>query len=490
MLKNHYIFIGYFNFSDMKLPRYYKLLVVTIFLSFCFQLDAQRPMGISFKRLFLDYQTLNGGDFGAFQDYTNGFEAGVHFPLSDHFMVNIPVKVGLGRKTEEIVNQNIYGIDAQLHWFFISHPDRFKPYLLVGGGAVHQDNEGFNFQAPAGLGLDIKLTENAYFNIQSEFRWSSLEDNNNFNHGVGFKYFFARKAQDTVVVVIDMDGDGINDEFDACPTVPGVMAFAGCPDRDGDGVQDSADDCPDVAGLIEMNGCPDGDGDGLADKLDDCPTVAGPLANKGCPTPKDTDGDGILDDADKCPDIAGLAKYLGCPDTDGDGVEDPIDNCPTIPGLVAFMGCPDTDKDGIEDTKDQCPNTYGPVSNHGCPILDAKDREVLTFAMKAVQFELGKATLKPESSSILNQIANIMKKYPDYKVSIEGHTDNTGSAEINAKLSEARAKACYDYLATKGVPASHMSYKGFGQTRPIADNGTYSGRTLNRRVEFNVTPIN
>ena len=83
-----------------------------------------------------------------------------------------------------------------------------------------------------------------------------------------------------------------------------------------------------------------------------------------------------------------------------------------------------------------------------------------------------------------------MRKYPDYNLSIEGHTDNTGGQEINEKLSESRAKACYDYLVSKGIPASRLKYKGFGQSRPIANNNTYSGRTLNRRVEFNMTPAN
>ena len=152
------------------------------------------------------------------------------------------------------------------------------------------------------------------------------------------------------------------------------------------------------------------------------------------------------------------------------------------------MGCPDTDKDGLEDSKDKCPNTYGPISNGGCPIIEAADREVLTFAMKAVQFQLGKATLVNESYGVLNQIVSIMNKYPDYKLSIDGHTDNTGAAEVNRKLSENRAKACYDYLLSKGIPANRMAYQGFGPTRPIADNSTYSGRTLNRRVEFNLTP--
>ncbi|HEX5111599.1 MAG TPA: OmpA family protein [Saprospiraceae bacterium] len=471
----------------MKISVYCKLLFTCFLIGSSLQLEAQKEMGISFKRLFLDYSTLNGGDFGAFQDWTNGFEAGVHFPLSEHIQINIPIKVGLGRNTDEIVNENIYGIDAQLHWFFLRNPDRFKPYLLIGGGAVQQDVAGFNFQAPGGIGLDIKMAKNAYFNLQAEYRYSSLEDNSNMHYGIGFKYYFTPKEPDTVAVV-DRDGDGVNDEFDVCPDIPGLIAFGGCPDRDGDGIQDSQDECPDIAGLVDFHGCPDKDGDGVPDLKDVCPTIPGPVSNDGCPV--DRDGDGVLDDSDLCPDVPGLAKFLGCPDTDGDGVEDPKDKCPATPGLETFAGCPDSDKDGIEDPKDRCPNTPGPVSNQGCPVLEAAEKEVLTFAMKAVQFELGKATLKPESSTVLTQIAGILKKYPDYKISIEGHTDNTGSAEVNQKLSENRAKACYDFLASKGVPTSRMSYKGFGQTRPIADNGTYSGRTLNRRVEFNVSPIN
>lgn len=459
----------------------------------------KKEIGLSFKRLFLDYQTLNGGDFGAFQDYRNGFEFGFHYPVAKPLMLNIPVKIGLGNKTSEFANHHIIGADLQLHLYPISNPNRFRPYLLGGGGFVWQGKDSVNLQVPAGIGVDIQLTRNAFFNIQSEFRWSSAEDNNNFNHGIGFKYFFAQKVesdsmytpQAPTTELADRDMDGIADEFDVCPDIKGLMAFAGCPDTDGDGVQDSKDDCIEVAGLIEMNGCPDSDGDGVSDKKDKCPNVAGLATNDGCPVErKDTDGDGIMDDVDKCPDAAGLSKFFGCPDTDNDGIEDSQDKCPTAAGLTAFMGCPDTDKDGIEDPKDKCPNTYGPVSNQGCPVIEAADREVLTFAMKAVQFELGKATLKPESYSILNQIVNIMKKYPDYKLTIEGHTDNTGAADVNQKLSDNRAKSCYDYLASKGIPTSRMTYKGYGQSRPIADNSTYSGRTLNRRVEFNLTPMN
>lgn len=429
-------------------------------------LSAQKPpVGVSFKRLFLDYQTLNGGDFGAFQDYRDGFEFGFHAPLSKKFMVNIPVKIGLSNKTEEIVNSSIIGLDAQMHYYPLNNPKNFNPYLLAGAGGVWQGMDSFNLQTPVGIGVDVKIAKNAYFNIQSEYRWSSAENNSNFNHGIGFKYFFGRKEVDTVAVLpildspkVDTDGDGIFDNEDLCPREPGLAVFGGCPDSDGDGIEDKLDDCPSIAGLLEFNGCPDSDGDGI----------------------KDTD--------DMCPTVAGVAAFKGCPDTDGDGIEDSMDKCPTVAGVSAFQGCPDTDGDGVEDSKDKCPVTPGPISNMGCPVIEESDREILTFAMKAVQFQLGKATLVSESYSVLNQIVTIMNKYPDYKLSIDGHTDNTGTAEVNRKLSENRAKACYDYLASKGIPTSRMSYQGFGPSKPIADNSTYSGRTLNRRVEFNLTP--
>ena len=151
---------------------------------------SSQKLGVSFKRLFLDYQTLQGGDFGALRDYRNGFEFGVHVPITDHLMVNVPIKLVLANKTDEVKNQHIIGADVQLHYYFLSNPDRFKPYILAGAGGVWQGKDSVNLQVPVGLGVDIRIAPNAYFNLQSEFRWSSVENNNNFNHGIGFKYFF------------------------------------------------------------------------------------------------------------------------------------------------------------------------------------------------------------------------------------------------------------------------------------------------------------
>jgi outer membrane protein OmpA-like peptidoglycan-associated protein len=80
----------------------------------------------------------------------------------------------------------------------------------------------------------------------------------------------------------------------------------------------------------------------------------------------------------------------------------------------------------------------------------------------------------------------ILQRYPDYKMRISGHTDSVGSAASNQELSERRAKACYDYLVAKGIDPERLSYEGFGESQPIADNRYREGREQNRRVEFDI----
>ena len=108
--------------------------------------------------------------------------------------------------------------------------------------------------------------------------------------------------------------------------------------------------------------------------------------------------------------------------------------------------------------------------------------------MRAVQFDTGRSTLKSESFDVLRQIADIMRRYPDYNLTISGHTDNTGKASSNQTLSERRANACFEYLITQGISGNRMTFAGFGESKPIASNDTLRGRTLNRRVEFNLIP--
>jgi OOP family OmpA-OmpF porin len=101
-----------------------------------------------------------------------------------------------------------------------------------------------------------------------------------------------------------------------------------------------------------------------------------------------------------------------------------------------------------------------------------------------INFETGKATIKPESQKIVDQVAEMMKANPTLKVSVEGHTDNVGTAASNKTLSDARAKAVMKAIITTGVEASRLSAKGWGQEKPVADNKTEEGRAQNRRVNI------
>ena len=605
-------------------------LTFTMFLGVS-DLDAQAAkddMGITVKALLLDYQTLNGGDFSAFQAYHQGFELGFFKKIQDRVYLNVPLKLGVVQQTDEVdgFNRYLIGLDARIHYHLKSNNSPIVPYVLAGAGYVYENPGESNIQVPVGFGLNFRLHERAFLTWQSEFRYSLEDDRNNFQHGLGLTYFFGERDKDEEKMEeekemekeedeLDSDGDGIIDELDLCPQEPGLesldgcpdtdedgiadykdlcpekfgtISLKGCPDTDGDGVSDIDDECPNMSGIISNNGCPDeedADQDGIPDLLDRCPTVAGPASNGGCPetdtdgdgTPDnvdecpnsigprstlgcpdqdndgvkdsddrcpsvpgrptnngcpddnvDSDGDGVPDNIDKCPNRAGSSLYAGCPDTDGDGIDDSRDACPDIsgpasnkgcpvettvdrsalqtidtdgdgvvdskdrcpgrPGLSIYDGCPDSDGDGLDDSRDRCPNSAGPVDTQGCPEVSASDRRILQIAMRSVQYESGSDAIKTESFNILRQIAEIMNRYPDFDLTIEGHTDNQGQAVDNQRLSEERAKACYTFLLNSGVQDSRMTYRGFGEARPIANNETISGRTLNRRVEFALVP--
>ncbi len=148
----------------------------------------------------------------------------------------------------------------------------------------------------------------------------------------------------------------------------------------------------------------------------------------------------------------------------------------------------DRDGDGVYDDNDECPNKARANENDGCPEIELEEKEkaTLQLAVNAVQFQLNKATLKKESFLILNDILDILKKYPDRRLRIEGYTDNLGSASGNLQLSKNRAAACYEFFIARGISSSRLEYEGYGETRPIAPNNTTPGRASNRRGWFNL----
>ena len=105
-------------------------------------------------------------------------------------------------------------------------------------------------------------------------------------------------------------------------------------------------------------------------------------------------------------------------------------------------------------------------------------------AVYGIQFDTGKATIQPASAKVLDEIVKLLQQNADLKLRVEGHTDNQGNAAANQALSEKRAQAVVAWLAGKGIATSRLTAKGFGASKPVADNGTEAGRAKNRRVEL------
>jgi OOP family OmpA-OmpF porin len=304
-----------------------------------------------------------------------------------------------------------------------------------------------------------------------------------FNAGGGARWYFGKYfglRLDGKLVRINYEDD-FPDQNNLEATVGALWSFGGAaagppPDADGDGVPDKKDKCPNTpAGArVDVQGCPvDTDGDGVPDGIDACPNS--PKGSKvdatGCPP--DADKDGVTDDKDACPNTpqGTPVDEKGCPrDSDGDGVPDPQDRCPDTPAgtKVDASGCP--------------PPEPAPAPP---PELPAEVARVFNGILEGVNFASNSSKLTAASLEDLDEVAKTLQEWPDVKVEVGGHTDSQASDAFNMKLSQARAESVMKYLVSKGVDPSRLTAKGYGETRPLADNGTADGRAKNRRVELN-----
>jgi OOP family OmpA-OmpF porin len=329
---------------------------------------------------------------------------------------------------------------------------RFADKHILVGPELYGRTGVSNADGPAAHDTPIELLMGAHFNVANGFR-------------------------------INMGAGTFLDHGFGAAVARGLFGLEWYPDaeksdRDKDGVYDDEDACPDVAGVRtsdpKTNGCP--------------------------PPPPDRDGDGIIDSEDACPDVPGVKtddpKTNGCPpDRDGDGVLDKDDACPDVPGIKTndpkTNGCPDTDrdKDGILNDVDACPDQAGPKSEDpkttGCPRVFIKNG--LIQILEQPKFDFNKANIKPESDSLLTEVAKVMTDHPEIKhVRVEGHTDNVGSSEYNKKLSQQRADSVIKWLSSHGIAVDRLTAKGMGKETPLVPNDTELNRALNRRVEFHI----
>ena len=381
-----------------------------------------------------------------------------------------------------IETNNMWRLQGQFAYKFangylLKDDAMIDPYVFLGANGTNINDITYLAQS-TGAGVNIWFTD--WLGVNAEASYDYVFDfNDYFHYSFGVVARFGKRT--------DTDKDGIADKKDLCPNTAGLAEFDGCPDTDGDGITDKEDKCPTVAGPKVLNGCPDTDGDGVIDIDDKCPTVAGPKVLNGCP---DSDGDGVIDIEDKCPTEAGTQANKGCPDSDNDGISDSVDECPKMAGPIETNGCPDSDGDGIADKADACPNEKGTIENMGCPntkLSEVKAQEIekdMSSFADFIEFGTNKYVIKEKSYKILNEIINLMQKYPNSKFEIEGHTDNVGSEADNQILSESRAYAMRQYFVDKGIDPKRMTFVGYGELRPRATNTTPEGRARNRRVEI------
>jgi OOP family OmpA-OmpF porin len=159
----------------------------------------------------------------------------------------------------------------------------------------------------------------------------------------------------------------------------------------------------------------------------------------------------------------------------------------------------DEDGDGVADKFDKCPGTTSGVvvDGAGCPlkapapvvkekvIITESDRRVVADAIRNLEFDVNKSTIRSKSYPTLNRVADLLKS-KNFSLRLAGHTDSQGSDALNMSLSKDRAESIKAYLVSQGVNASRVEATGYGETQPIASNKTAAGRQKNRRVEFSL----
>ncbi|NGM74076.1 OmpA family protein [Sphingobacterium sp. SGL-16] len=151
----------------------------------------------------------------------------------------------------------------------------------------------------------------------------------------------------------------------------------------------------------------------------------------------------------------------------------------------------DDDNDGVANIYDKCPNTPAgtKVDGAGCPLPELKltdgEKQVVIEAVRNLEFDFNKATIRSSSFSYLDKVAELMKD-KGYNLKLDGYTDNIGSDAVNQKLSKDRADAVKAYLVSKGVESRKIETAGHGSKFPISSNSTEEGRQQNRRVEFSL----
>lgn len=402
---------------------------------------------------------------GGHQQLSTGGEMGLRvafFPLA---FVGAEMETGVTFSGTETTDKSAKVLVFRGHLIAQLPAARIVPFVLIGGGVVSlrsgDDALGTDSDPAVHFGAGVKFAVTKLISARLDLRDSLIQRNrllpdsqdgdlvHNVELLVGASVTIGRTPWAPVIAPSDRDRDGIYNRDDQCPSEPGPGP-TGCPPP-------------------PPPPPPDADADGNPDTTDPCPAEPedgnSPDAHDGCPN-KDLDADNILLPADLCPERAGIAPD-GCPprDTDGDGLMDADDRC---------VSDPET-RNSFEDAD-------------GCPDELPAAVKKFTGVIRGIQFDTGKARIRPSSFPLLDDAVRLLQEYTDLRIRISGHTDNKGDHDANVQLSLERANAVKTYLESKGIAATRVETRGVGPDQPVADNANEVGRGQNRRIEFELIP--
>lgn len=419
---------------------FYPLILSVLFLNTVAQAQDYKN-GVTYKWTKFDYSTPVTRHQADFVDMTNGVEIGYTRNLAKGLNLHIPLRMASVNVPGKATNRSLFGADAvlQLQWF--KAKNLIVPYLL-GGLSAYKVDKTINWAAPIGAGLNFKLGDGAYLNLESSYR-TPLENtvNKNWQHALGLLFNFP--ATDDNKMTVEEPKMDKTAEMAAAKAKMEAEAKAK--------MEAEARLAAEAKAKIEA------EAEAMANKAR---MEAEAMANKA-----KMEAEAMANKTRMEAEAKMAAEEKAKRD--------------------AANANKDSDGDGVMDNIDKCPNTFGSKANNGCPVVVTEEAKVvMAQALSGVQFDLGKATFQSVSYGLLDNVVAVMQQHPEYSLSIQGYTDNTGNAAANQSLSETRAKACYSYLVSKGIAATRLNYAGLGSANPVGDNKTAEGRKMNRRVEF------
>ncbi|QGW64376.1 OmpA family protein [Lysobacter soli] len=339
-----------------------------------------------------------------------------------------------------------------------AHVSDDRWYLTGSAGMNLQDNDRGTRNAPFGtLGAGKFLNDNWSLDGELNYQNPNNDDNQNLNwsqYGASIdarRYFNAEGRDWAPYVLMGLGYQRSEEEFDASPSVnsPAQREEGNLAAKIGVGIQSA------LAGkraAIRTE---------LAYRADfDDGSVHAPR--------EDWFGDVLAS--------VGVVIPLGAP---------AVAAIPAPPAVAPNCADLDDDGDGVNNCEDKCPNSQAgqTIGPDGCAVAVSID-------LRGVNFDFDKATLRSDAVSILAEAAEILKRHPELRVEVAGHTDQCGNDGYNQKLSERRARTVYDYLVKNGVAASRLAGPiGYGESRPLEDRGQkfpVCKSETNRRTELNV----